>query len=238
MAARLSTIEQLVGITPPGPANYGAGGGGFDFGGRNHQLPPFRSQQDLIEADQFFAQLSSNLPTPKQQVTQQQQQNEKSETLLGNFNNLTTNTANRSLNVYPTLGSDFKPLPPQQPSSPQQSSPQQQQQQQQSDFPLGSPNSTNKNQYPQLASRYDYDNGRRFSVGVQQRTAKPNNDDDATLMLTRQMAGLELDTVARHARIIAVIRGILQELIENGGNDDNATDTTTSSVDYPTIKAC
>lgn len=235
MAARLSTIEQLVGIIPPGPPNYnGGGGGGFDFGGRNHQLPPFRSHQDLLEADQFFAQLSSNMPTTKQQASQQQ--GEKSETLLGNFNNsVPTTNANRSLNVYPTLGSDLKQSPLQQHSSPQQASPQQQQALQ-SDFPLGSPNSANKNQYPQLASRYDYDNGRRFSVGVQQRAAK--SSDDATLELTEQMAGLELDTVARHARIIAVIRGLLQELIESScTDDDDATGSTASSVSYPTITA-
>jgi hypothetical protein len=239
MAARLSTIEQLVGITPPGPSSYG-GAGGFDFGGRNHQLPPFRSHQDLLEADQFFAQLSSNLPTTKQQVSQQQ--SEKSETLLGNFSNsVPTTNANRSLNVYPTLGSDFKQSPPQQHPSPhtQQSSPQQQQQASQSDFSLGSPNNTNKNQYPQLASRYDYDNGRRFSVGVQQRAAKNSSNDDTALELTEQMAGLELDTVARHARIIAVIRDLLKELIENSyASDDNVTGGTASSVGYPTIKAC
>lgn len=240
MAARLATIEQLVGITPPAPvpSNY-FGSAAMDFGGRGHHLPPFRSQQDLIEADQFFAQLSSNLPTSKPQAASQQ--SEKTETLLNNLSNsMPTTNANRSLNVYPTLGSDLKQSPLQQHSLPQLHSdqpPQQQQQQQQTlqtDFPLGSPTGANKNQYPQLASRYDYDNGRRFSVGVQQRSSKYCNDDAD---LAEKMAGLELDTVKRHARVIAVIRRILSELIESSQVVEDDIAGTASSVSYPTVKA-
>lgn len=266
MAARLSTIEQLVGIT----SSYNSNNNSSNTGYSNHashqsqhhqqavpeyasyrQLPPFRTQQELLDADQFFSQLSSNLPLAKTDYSSVAKETAPtpSYTLPSNAypsytppsataaphststTAATTTTASPSVNVYPTLNSS----------------------------PVGSSSGYESTGAPHLASRYDYDNGRRFSVGVSQRTSKlstsseENDDDDDDDDLASAMNKLSVDSetrttckqVERHAEFIGQMRAMIADMLkeykaEAAGESEAEPRGETRSVKsslYPTVAA-
>lgn len=226
MAARLSTIEQIVGIAPYGqpfpttstPASHPLPSPEYQ-GFR--QLPPFRSQQELLEADQFFTQLSSNLPlkpadsgVPAYTLPS----NGYSAQYAGSFAQVSpSQSANATppANGYPTL------------------------------TPSANANYVGGASHPQLGSRCDYDNGRRFSVGVLQRSSKLSATTAAEDDLTQQLGKLrvtapepESDQVARHAEVIkrmrALIAAMLSEYSAGLGSDQKGKQKEKSGL-YPSV---
>lgn len=231
MAARLSTIEQIVGIAPytgqtafpttPTAAAAAAAAASHPLPSPEYQgfrqLPPFRSQQELLEADQFFTQLSSNLPLkPAESVPAYTlPSNGYSNTqYAGSFAQVVSPpqsaTTTPPANGYPTL------------------------------TPSGGANYVGSGApHPQLGSRCDYDNGRRFSVGVLQRSSKLSSTaaDDA---LVQQLGKLrvttpepELDQVARHAEVIKRMRALIAAMLSEAKKEEEKKEA--KSGLYPTV---
>jgi hypothetical protein len=217
MAARLSTIEQVIGLAPyTGNANNNNNNNyplpqqqtrplSQDFNNSSRQLPPFRSHQELLDVDQFFSQLASNLPlgntnkpapltehTPSFSLPSSTPYPPLSSTSLGG-------PAPASLSVYPTLGLN---------SSAQELD------------TAGQPHHSQQHPQPQLASRYDYDKSKQFFVGISQRSSRlsAENDDE----LVSAMSGLSVkpetnannDEVARHAEVIKRIRAMIADMLK------------------------
>lgn len=255
-------------------------------------LPPFRPQQDLLDADQFLSQLSSQISS---QTSSHRQSlsgtSEQPYTLKSNYNvenpvssltlpsngypstsqqgstNVTTppsttsttgptsgvgygsslnlpttppQTTHSSINIYPSLsstsnnnncnkqdtlgagssvGSQYSSL-----------------------YGTGSVlSNSSTNNYPQLASRYDYDNSHRFSLRVSQRSSKFTATDESSELdktnldsvdeLSASLAGLdmskeqkkeeELENIAetdaqrlRHLHVIDTLRKMISEMLE------------------------
>lgn len=113
LAARLATLEQLVGLAPP-----------------QQQIPLPSLRQDLVEADQFFQQMANNLPPPSRSLE------------LFRSGNVS------SAPFYPSISDNNSPI----------------------GSSIGGTGISSTN--PQLASRYDYDANRRYSIGIQQRQSR------------------------------------------------------------------
>lgn len=229
LAARLSTIEQLVGISSyTGAANsgYGYQHSAPEYGS-SRQLPPFRSQQELLDADQFFSQLSSTLPSSKPDFFSPTKETPTSGYTLPsngfpslharkNSNISSHRNTSPSVNVYPTLSSS----------------------------PVGAGNGYESAAAPQLASRYDYDNGRRFSVGVLQKSSKcsaeAEQDDLSTAMsqlsVNSKPSTAELNQVERHAEVIKKMRELIAQMLEEYKEPSKKASPEKSSL-YPTISA-
>lgn len=278
MAARLSTIEQIVGIAPYGvtpnynsqqPSSSVSSTAAQDYNGLR-QLPPFRSQQELLDADHFFSQLSSNIPIPSSsgskhlheqyQATPTTKSSVESQvsgyTLPSNGYSSSSSipygsyaqsqshsssqspqhhSSSPSLNVYPTLNSSTSTA-----------------------GGLYDSSATTSQAHPQLPSRYDYDNGRRFSVGVLQRSSKLSDSgvedkeekegeflqDDLAL----SMSGLSIKSEPeRHAYAVARVREMIAELLKEydqpsipaeavSGAEESKQTSSKSSL-YPAVAA-
>lgn len=240
MAGRLANMEQLV------PMQSYYGGNGYQDVSR--VLPPFRSQQELLEADSFLSQLASNMThpphsqAPHPQAQQQQQQPQ-------------------SKPANPQQNGNVSPLAPNGSHHHQQS---QQSQQQSSQgysnytYPPvrgtenGSgyagnlyPSVSDSNGsgyaggYPQLASRYDYDTGKRVLVGVKQHTSM--ND------LADKLSSAKLDDddqsdvgSSRHLQVVQALRNMIAQQLQGLEDQaDEATEPKTESASrlYPSIEA-
>lgn len=236
MAARLSTIEQLVGIAPytntptyrqsqPQPQPVQSQPVQQDT---LRQLPPFRSHQDLLDADQFFSQLSSSLPLNTKPVPDYNQ----NFTLPSNYGGYSQplsppvsshSSVSPGLNVYPTIS------------------------------PAGTMaqdmNSHPSVNHPQLASRCDFQNNKRYAVGVMQRSSKLSAEDD----LSSAMAKLDVsekkeeikeedEEIKRHAEVIQRIRVLIAEMIKKAETSETKESEVVVKKEekesvYPTIAA-
>lgn len=251
MAARLSTIEQIVGLAPyvgttannnngypaPLPQQH-ARQLSQDYSGSSRQLPSFRSHQELLDVDQFFSQLASNMPLnngkPAPAAEHAPLFNMPSSTpypplsppSLGS--NIPTSSAS-SLNVYPTLGLNSGAT--------------------QEFETAGQPHNSQLQQQaqPQLASRYDYDRSKQFSVGISQRSSRlsvETEDDLASAMSSLSvkpekeakeavtMIGDD-DEVVRHVEVIKCIRAMITDMLKKSESEDFSH---TNSM-YPTVAA-
>ncbi|ANB12969.1 alkaline-responsive transcriptional regulator RIM101 [Sugiyamaella lignohabitans] len=207
-------------------------------------LPSFRSTQELLDADQFLSQLSSNI--------------------YSNYSGSSVSSASSSEDQYSynqRLPLQTQPQPPQQ--QPQQPMVQPQHQQlpahsynHQSSYPvthnypqkLGpAPTTTSSSTsmypvlnsstdfnagYPQIASRYEYDYSKRQSVGVSQRAAPPSSStsvDDLTDSLKKvdiedkksdSESGSDSEEpdakeqMTKHLNIVAALRKVIAELLK------------------------
>lgn len=128
LAARLATLEQLVGLAPA-----------------QQQIPLPSLRQDLVETDQFFQQMASNLPPPSKPMD------------IFKHSQISSSP---SVGIYPVI----PPTPESSFSGPSghHSS-------------ISSIGSTGSIGNPQLASRYDYDATRRYSIGIQQRSNRSSH---------------------------------------------------------------
>ena len=216
MAARLSTIEQIVGLAPYSNFNQSRPQPVQEHT-PSRQLPPFRSSQELLDVDQFFSQLSSNLPLAGKQYDHfMPNKNVEPMTLPSNGYSgyaqrpLSPSRGAASLNVYPTINAA-------------------------SQEPLGG------SSQPQLALRSEYDSSKRYSVGVSQHSSKLSQDDtEAEDELSAAMSKLsvESDEIERHAEVIRRIRAMIGDLLKESAEKSEApvTEGKTSSI-YPTVAA-
>lgn len=246
MATRLSNIEQLIGIS-----SYGGNPGSNHNSYRQpvtsqsqlpqplppqqdslRHLPPFRSHQDLLDADQFFSQLSSTLPLARPA----QEYNNQPFTLPSNGYatgypqpvsppQSSHSSVSPSLNVYPAINSS--PSVNNNLNSGEQSS--------------------NSQNHPQLASQYKYGSSKRFAVGVMQRSSKlsAEAEDDLTDAISRlevsnievEESEKELDDIERHSLVIKRIRSLIAEMMKE--SDSVKTDIKKEEKEsmYPTIAA-
>lgn len=203
MAARLSTIEQIVYGYAASHQMPLAEPQSF------RQLPPFRSQQELLDADQFFSQLSSNLPSKpdypvKETAAPGYSLPTNSYASYGSHNTQASpshasSSLSPSVNVYPTLNSS-----------------------------LMGPSHSHSTPHPQLASRSEYDNGRRYSVGVSQKSSKPaaavadsasttvygNADELTSAMRELSVNDHLVNQVTRHARVIRHMRQLIASMLK------------------------
>lgn len=236
-AARLSTIEQLVGISGPLPRTTRPLAVPASLAPQQpadplRQLRGLRTQQELLDADQFLSQLSSTLPlkAPAPVPTQDYFAPLPSTT---SFNTYPSQPMS-SLNVYPSLDADV-------PSA-----------------------ATYSPEHPQVASRYDYESGKRYAVGVSQRSSKLADDaskdtaetdetdekdaakpdapeTDAADDLAGAMGKLEIketeeDVVLRHAEVIRRIRSMIADMLKETPSKDDSKVEDKEQM-YPTVTA-
>lgn len=116
--------------------------------------------------------------------------------------------------------------------------------------------------YPQLASRYDYDNSRRVSVGVQQSSAtadKENNDSkknsdkvtdekqvDSADGLVEDLKALDISSSneserERHAKLVILLKDIISDMLKDYKDEEkemvNKKDHKSEANLYPRIAA-
>lgn len=240
MAARLSTIEQMIGLAPYNAnanananANTNTNTNNYplpqqqtrplsqDFNSSSRQLPPFRSYQELLDVDQFFSQLASNLPLgnttkPAPLMEQTPSFNMPSSTPYPPLSSPSlggTAPSSSSLSVYPTLGLNGGA---QELESAGQSQ-------------------------PQLASRYDYDKSKQFSVGISQRSSRLSAENDDELVSAMSSLSVKPETnatanddeVAKHAEVIKRIRAMIADMLKQ--TEPEFTPQAKSM--YPTVAA-
>lgn len=179
-----------------------------------------KSPQDLLEADNFLSQLASNIHKQDQGSSDILQGFVGSNTgnVAGNSNSSAVGGSNSfaSVNMLPPVtnapvSNNSSMLYPSLP-----------------DFSAPS--------YPQMASRYDFDNGRRVTVGLQR--SAPSDVEE----LTESLAKVEIDSEdksAKHLEVIEKLRQYVKQLLQqeekaSGRQNEKPLDGGL----YPKIAAC
>lgn len=322
MASRLSAVDQFV---SSGSYNNASAAAAFatqsQLPSQSQQhssndyrsLPPFKSQQELLEADQFLSHLSNSIASqtsPRGNGSGEQSQygsglrssysgeNSSSShvsglTLPSNGYSSSRGSYGAPLNlpVTPPEAAQTAALPsstnmyPSFPSSSASSSSTSDNASESGSYPSTSVGSQYSNplyagssssssashrdsstsSYPQLGSRYENDNGRRFSVGVLQRSSKhsaaatsPSSSEDvddivsglSNLKVSSAAAGKPKDDYEsdkeRHLQVIEAMRRMIAEMlvsVNDGPKDDglkkeqDAKPEAKSSNLYPVIAA-
>lgn len=208
----------------------------------DRSLPPFRSHHDLVEADRFLSQLSANMcqgsalpasySSPQrveaaasgiQRVSSTDSsyssyhypypQTHSSSTLMPSLPSATIN--NNNTGSHPTLHTPGHIHNNAYTSSgPTTSSGNM--------YPVISSYSHSDmanpplQAYPQLASRHEYDSGRRVSVGVQRSANVEDKTQDVADELAKGFEGLEISESdrQRHAKLIDLLRSMIRDLIQ------------------------
>lgn len=189
----------------------------------NSPSPRYRtnkSPQDLLEADNFLSQLASNI---------HKQDHGSSDILQGfvgsNTGNVSNNT-NGSAMISSNSFASVNMLPP----------------------VTNAPVSNNSSMlypslpdfgaqsYPQMASRYDFDNSRRVTVGLQR--SAPSDVEE----LTDSLAKVEIDNSefksAKHLEVIDKLRQYVRQLLEQEEVSKPQSEKPLDGGLYPKIAAC
>uniref|UniRef100_A0A060T4Z6 ARAD1C01914p n=1 Tax=Blastobotrys adeninivorans TaxID=409370 RepID=A0A060T4Z6_BLAAD len=231
MASRLSNVESSL--------------NGYDTDS-SRMLPPFKTQQDLLEADSFLSNLSSSIkPDSTTATTTSASTTTSSAATSTPVTSASANDVYLPSNGYPlpALHHSYTPAPSAYPTLPHNDM-----------YP-------SFGQYPQLASRQDYDSSRRVSIGLAQRSSKEDaekdkeakdtkdtKDSDGVDGLTSQIASLKVqgqskideETRDRHLKLVQTLRSsiarMLKELDEEK-KDDQKDDHKSSTGLYPEIQA-
>lgn len=237
MASRLSNVESSL--------------NGYETDS-SRMLPPFKTQQDLLEADSFLSNLSSSIKPDSTTTAATSTSASTATSMAATATPVSSAPAN---DVYlpsngyplPALHHSYTPAPSAYPTLPHNDM-----------YP-------SFGQYPQLASRQDYDSSRRVSIGLAQRsskedaeqdkdakdskaTTKATKDTDGVDSLTSQIASLKVqeqekideETRDRHLKLVHTLRNsiarMLKELDEEK-KDDKKDDHKSSTGLYPEIQA-
>jgi hypothetical protein len=96
-------------------------------------------------------------------------------------------------------------------------------------------NSAYSGSYPQLASRYDYDAGKRVLVGVKQHATM----DELSDKLSSTKIDDEEASPSRHLQVVQALRNMIaQQLQDLREEEAEASDRTPTPRLYPSIEAC